>query len=248
MSIKIIPLSEGVFTIGHDKIFVPFNPSTDVLTERPTGSLLVEIQPFLIQTKGKNILFDTGLGYSLPNGELQIHANLRQHRLEPADIHMVILSHLHKDHAGGISYTNSLGIKELSFPNATYYISKKEFDFGFENAKLSYVTEDFDILKNSQQVEWLEPNGNIQNFIHFETDGGHCPYHMSFLVNSDSEHVFFGGDVAPQLKQLKTKYIAKYDFDGRKSMELRQDYVSRGKLGHWTFLFYHDVKIPYSRV
>ena len=127
MSIKIIPLSEGVFTIGHDKIFQPFDETRDDLNSRPIGSLLVEIQPFLIQTKGKNILFDTGLGFTLPNGELQLHHNLRNHGFEPADIHMVILSHLHKDHAGGILHENKLGVKELCFPNATYYVSKKEF-------------------------------------------------------------------------------------------------------------------------
>jgi len=43
---KVFPLSEGVFTIGHDKEFVPFNIDTDILTDRPIGSLLVEIQPF----------------------------------------------------------------------------------------------------------------------------------------------------------------------------------------------------------
>ncbi|HNF72169.1 MAG TPA: MBL fold metallo-hydrolase, partial [Chitinophagaceae bacterium] len=95
MSIRIIPLSEGIFTIGHDKIFIPFDPSIHHLEDRPVGSLLVEIQPFLLQIKNRNILLDTGLGYSLPGGELQLHANLRAHGFEPADIHMVFLSHLH---------------------------------------------------------------------------------------------------------------------------------------------------------
>ena len=68
MSINILPLSEGVFTIGHDKIFYPFDETKDVLSERPVGSLLVEIQPFLVTLEGVNILFDTGLGFKLQNG------------------------------------------------------------------------------------------------------------------------------------------------------------------------------------
>lgn len=248
MSITIIPLSEGVFTIGHDKHFVPFDPATDVLEERPTGSLLVDIQPFLVRTKGKNILLDTGLGYSLSNGELQLHANLRFHGIEPADIDMVLLSHLHKDHAGGISHHNVLGIQELSFPNATYYVSKQEFDYGISKGFPSYTVDDFALLKNSPQVEWLHEKGTIRNFITYENDGGHCPYHTSFRINSDSEHIFFGGDVAPQMKQLKTRYIAKYDNDGRRTMELRQEYARLGKLEGWTFLFYHDVKLPFGKL
>jgi glyoxylase-like metal-dependent hydrolase (beta-lactamase superfamily II) len=248
MSIQIIPLSEGIFTIGHDKIFIPFDPQSDILTDRPTGSLLVEIQPFLVKAKGKNILFDTGLGYHLPNGDLQIHANLRQHGLEPADIHMVLMSHLHKDHAGGISYVNPLEIRELSFPNAQYYVSRQEFDFALTQGKKSYIPDDFELLKNCQQIEWLEAEGQIHNHIRYQTDGGHCPYHMSFLLHSESESIFFGGDVAPQLRQLKTRYVAKYDYDGKVAMEKRQEYARRGMAENWTFLFYHDVKTPYSRL
>ena len=118
MSIQVIPLSEGVFTIGHDKVFHSFNQNSDVLTDRPVGSLLVEIQPFLVIIDGVNILFDTGLGFRLPNGILQIHHNLEQHGLSPNDIHKVILSHLHKDHAGGLRYENEQGIPTFCFPNA----------------------------------------------------------------------------------------------------------------------------------
>ena len=48
---KIIPLSEGAFTIDQTKVFVPFDVEKDNLQERPRGSLLVEIQPFLVVTK-----------------------------------------------------------------------------------------------------------------------------------------------------------------------------------------------------
>ena len=52
---RIIPLSEGTFTIDKTKLFVPFDESAHDLKERPVGSLLVEIQPFVIVTS-KNIL------------------------------------------------------------------------------------------------------------------------------------------------------------------------------------------------
>ncbi len=242
MNIEIFPLSEGVFTIGHDKVFHPFDTELHELNDRPKGSLLVEIQPFLLKIDTEYILFDTGLGFNLPSGELQIHHNLRKIGVDPLKINKVILSHLHKDHAGGICYYNTLNIKELSFPNSTYYVSKKEFDFGIEKGYPSYTIDDFDLLKNSSQVEWLNDNGIINGLIEYSTTGGHCPYHLSFLVRGEYQTVFFGGDVAPQLKQLKTRYVAKYDFDGVKSMELRQEYALKGKEENWIFLFYHDVQ------
>ena len=43
---KIIPLSEGAFTIDKTKVFIPFNKEKDDLQDRALGSLLVEVQPF----------------------------------------------------------------------------------------------------------------------------------------------------------------------------------------------------------
>lgn len=246
MSIQIIPLSEGVFTIGHDKIFHPFDHQKHVLHERAVGSLLVEIQPFLVQLNGLNILFDTGLGFKLPDGTLQLHKNLLDHGISPNDIHQVILSHLHKDHAGGISYINELGIHTLSFPNAMYYVSQLEFEYALQKGPSSYILEDFALLNNSHQVEWLSTKGKIGEAIIYEEDGGHCPHHTSFLLQANNESVFYGGDVVPQLKQLKIKYIAKYDYDGKRSMELRQAYAQKGQEAKWKFLFYHDVKHPFA--
>ena len=60
---RIYPLSEGSFTIDQTKVFVPFDTASENLQNRPKGSLLVEIQPFLVVTEQDIILFDTGLGY-----------------------------------------------------------------------------------------------------------------------------------------------------------------------------------------
>jgi hypothetical protein len=43
---------------------------------------------------------------------------------------------------------------------------------------------------------------------------------------------------------MKSRFIAKYDFDGKKCMELRQQWWQQGQDEKWTFLFYHDIKTP----
>jgi cobalamin biosynthesis Mg chelatase CobN len=52
------------------------------------------------------------------------------------------------------------------------------------------------------------------------------------------------GDDAPQLQQMKSRFVAKYDFDGKKCMELRQAWLEKAKQEGWTFLFYHDISTP----
>lgn len=238
---KIIPLSEGAFTIDKTKQFTPFDLEKDNLQERSVGSLLVEIQPFVIITSKDILLLDTGLGFTNADGVLQIHQNLLNNGINPDDITKVLFSHLHKDHSGGISHEKD-GQRFLSFKNATYHVNKHEFDFALENIKSSYITTDFELLKNSSQTKFIVGNGIIDNYIKYEVTGGHCPYHQVFWIEEEGKNIFFGGDVVPQLQQLRNKFIAKYDFDGRKSMELRQQWKTLGTQEKWTFLFYHDIK------
>lgn len=74
--------------------------------------------------------------------------------------------------------------------------------------------------------------------------GAHSPWHQAFWIKENNETVFFGGDVAPQLMQMKTKYITKYDFDGKLAADLRMKWWQLGHEEGWTFLFYHDIKTP----
>jgi glyoxylase-like metal-dependent hydrolase (beta-lactamase superfamily II) len=241
---KIIPLSEGSFTIDKTKQFIPFDTKADDLQQRAVGSLLVEIQPFCIVTSKDILVIDTGLGFSNPDGTLQIHQNLLDNGINPMDVNKVLLSHLHKDHAGGISIKDEmLNQHFFSFPNAVYYVNKDELQYASAESK-SYVAEDFEMLHGSDKVIVTAGDGNIDGYIHYKVSGAHCPFHQVFWLEENGETIFFGGDVAPQLQQMKSRFIAKYDFDGKKSMELRQQWWQQGQQEKWTFLFYHDIKTP----
>jgi len=241
---KIIPLSEGAFTVDKSKKFVPFDKATDELQQRTAGSLLVEVQPFAVQTAHDVLLLDTGLGFD-ENGVLQLHQNLIRAGIQPSSVTKILMSHLHKDHSGGLSQKNSrTNLYGLSFPGATYYIQKKELDFAFEKGFPSYITEELDILKTSSQVVFLDGDGILDGYIRYEMTGAHCPFHQVFWIGENQEKVFFGGDVAPQYMQMKSRFIAKYDYDGKKCMELRKQWWLQGEKEKWTFLFYHDIKTP----
>ncbi len=244
---KIIPLSEGSFTIDKSKLFVPFDTRNDDLQERPVGSLLVEVQPFVIITPDDVLLLDAGLGFQ-KEGKLQLHQNLLAAGIEPSHVTKILMSHLHKDHAGGVSMLNeSSGFHDLSFPNAVYYIQEKELAFAFEKGFPSYIPDELECLKSADNICLLNGNGVIDGYIKYEVTGAHCPYHQVFWIVEGGEKVFFGGDVAPQLQQMKSRFVAKYDYDGKKCMEMRQQWWKQGEAEKWTFLFYHDIKTPVFR-
>jgi len=240
---QIIPLSEGSFTIDKTKIFVPFNEGSDELQARPIGSLLVEVQPFLLITSDDILLLDTGLGFKV-NGRQQIYQNLALHNISATDITKVLLTHLHKDHAGGVCQRDNLGNYQLAFPNATYYVQEQELAFAFDTGFPSYMTDELNVLQNNPQVVLLQGNGKINDAITYELTAGHSPYHQVYWIKEGNETIFFGGDDAPQLQQMKNKFVAKYDFDGKKCMQLRQHWWQVGKEAGWHFLFYHDIKEP----
>jgi glyoxylase-like metal-dependent hydrolase (beta-lactamase superfamily II) len=240
---KIIPLSEGRFTVDASKAFVPFNSSTDDISQRLPGSLLVEIQPFVVITTKDIILLDTGLGYSL-HGKLQLHNNLKQAGVDPSQVTKVILSHLHKDHMGGVVYQGSNRVLYSSFPSATYYIQQLELEFALSKQSASFVRPVLEWLAESSQVQWLNGEEVIDRYIYVQLTGGHSPYHQSIKIVENQEVVFFGGDEAPQLQQMKHRFVAKYDYDGKRAMELRNQWKEQGTNEGWTFLFYHDVKHP----
>lgn len=240
---QIIPLSEGQFTVDSTKAFVPFDPAVDQLANRPAGSLLVEIQPFVVVTEKDIILLDTGLGYTL-HGELQLHYNLKQAGINPSTITKVILSHLHKDHMGGVVVKDKEGILHAAFPSAAYYIQRSEMEFALSKQSGSYVRPILEWLVKNDQVRWLEGDGSIGDHIHVQITGGHAPFHQSIKVIAEGKIAFFGGDEAPQLQQMKHRFVAKYDFDGKRAMELRNQWKEQGTQEGWNFLFYHDVKHP----
>jgi glyoxylase-like metal-dependent hydrolase (beta-lactamase superfamily II) len=241
---KIIPLSEGSFTIDKTKLFVPFDEERDVLNERPVGSLLVEIQPFIIITSKDVLLLDTGLGFSdKEGGKMQLHTNLEKAGIRPEDVTKVLMSHLHKDHAGGISLENDHS--QLSLRNATYYVQKRELDFALEKGLPSFIPVEIEALKNSPRVILLDADeGTIDDYISYQHTGAHSPHHQVFWIKENEEIFFFGGDDAPQLQQMKVRYKTKYDFNPDKAMQLRQQWWKEGNEKGWTFMFYHDIKTP----
>ncbi|WP_346237956.1 MBL fold metallo-hydrolase [Niabella insulamsoli] len=240
---KIIPLSEGSFTVDASKKFVPFKATEDELAARNRGSLLVEIQPFVVITADDIILLDTGLGLTDENGQFQLFKNLSQQGINAGDITKVVMSHLHKDHAGGLinPYT-----KQLAFEKAVYYVQQQEIDYALQIGSASYDTEMLDLLQTSDQVVFNhDEQGKIGSEISYEVTGAHSKFHRVIWIREAGETVFFGADDAPQLSQMKTRFAAKYDFDGKKAMRLREAWMEQGR--DWTFLFYHDIKSPITK-
>lgn len=234
---QVFTLFEGTYSVDATKKFLPFNPAVDQPKDRP-ASLFINVQPFLVKMEDQLILLDTGLGYSNEDGQLILHENIKKAGFDPEDVTLVLMSHLHFDHSGGMIH--HVGDKmELSFPNAVYVIQRGEWEGAFTNPSSSYHTEIFEFLQRNAQLVFIEGSGQFTAEISYELTGAHTPFHQTFLLDDGTDKVFFGGDVLPEPEELLRKFIAKYDFDGRKAMELREVFGEKAAAENWNCLFYH---------
>ncbi|WP_133576455.1 MBL fold metallo-hydrolase [Pedobacter metabolipauper] len=234
---QVFTLFEGSYSVDATKKFVPFDPAKDNPKDRP-ASLFIHVQPFLVKLKDSLVLIDTGLGYSNEKGQLILHENIRKAGFDPDDVDLVLMSHLHFDHSGGMVH-NQDGKMDLSFPNATYVIQRGEWEAAFTNTSSSYRTEIFDFLQRNAQLRFIEDSGSLTTEISYELTGAHTPFHQVFLLSDGKDTIFFGGDVLPEPEELVKKFIAKYDYDGRKAMELREKFGQQAAAENWNCLFYH---------
>ena len=106
---------------AHDvKLFS--GASTEVIkTLVPTGQAASSINAFLAKTDGKNVLIDTGMGAKSDGKLVQRLALLG---LSPADIDIILITHMHFDHIGGLAVDG-----QAVYPKAVLKISDLEQEF-----------------------------------------------------------------------------------------------------------------------
>jgi len=179
------------------------------------GTLPITRGSFLVRSSGKTVLVDTGIGNKardLPGGELL--DNLAKLGVRPAEIDIVVNTHLHFDHVGW----NCLevdGSYVPTFPNAEYWIARKEWDFWTEETTLReegpHLRTDVLPLKDSPQLRLVEGEAAITPELSLLPTPGHTPGHCSIAVASAGERAIILGDVAHHPLHLVRFWVCAID-------------------------------------
>jgi glyoxylase-like metal-dependent hydrolase (beta-lactamase superfamily II) len=156
--------------------------------------------PTVVNTGKELILIDAGNGSNgfvpRPNGGW-LAAQLQPAGFRPEDIDIVLLSHGHPDHIGGIIEDG----KPL-FPNARYVIAQREHDFWMTEGNLSDALEKFAKVyrTNAKPVEskfsFIKPGDDVVSGIRALGTPGHTPGHLSFMIESKGKSLLWWGDCA----------------------------------------------------
>jgi glyoxylase-like metal-dependent hydrolase (beta-lactamase superfamily II) len=166
----------------------------------PEGTYQPGFTPTIINTGREVVLFDTGNGengfIARPKGGW-LAAEIGPAGFRAEDIDVVVLSHGHPDHVGGLME----GGKPL-FPNARYVIAATEHDFWAPEGKHSGELEKLAAVYRANttaivdRFTFLKPGDDVVAGIRALPAPGHTPGHLNFHIESEGKAIYFWGDCA----------------------------------------------------
>lgn len=236
------PLYEGTFSVGLDKKF------NRIQRDDPPakGALKISINPFLIKSGNRNILFDVGIGdFGEDTSTDTIIENLGNHGLTEFDITDIFVSHLHFDHIGGLAGKAS-GFWELTFPDANVWVSRQGWKkvIGKEEYYDEEKTTFAHFIDAKANLCFLEEEDQPIPEIKVHKIGGHTEFSQVILFDNGEQKYLMAGDVLANRGEVNRKFAAKYDYDAEQSMKVRKELTHKAWKEEYVIMGYHDSHHP----
>lgn len=253
-ALDIYPVTDGRFRLDGGAMFgiVPKVLWQACCEADELNRIPLSLTCLLIRAQGKNILVDTGLG-SKEDGKFQrmfavertqtLLDSLKRLDVGPEDIHIVINTHLHFDHAGGNTMKQENGTIMPTFPKAQYFIQHGEFEDASranERTKGSYRRDNFTPIAHVNRWEFLHGDTELLPGITAVVTAGHTRCHQGVKIESEGKIAFFLGDLIPTVSHLPLPYIMGYDLFPIQTLETKRWVLDRAFEERWLLLFEHD--------
>lgn len=246
----------------------------------------LQMNCLFIDTGKEKILIETGIGEKWSKKQTEIYGIFRQKPFaetlfektgaRPADITIVINTHLHFDHAGGNTSISDFGfrITDLSsnetsdfskeqsaeskarktipqFPNARYFVSEAELKAAenpHEREKASYLSENWQPLIESGQLETKNAVYEAVDGLFVEQFRGHNATMQTWKLNRGGETLYGFADLIPTTAHLSLPWIMGYDLFPAETLEFKKHILPLAIKENWLCLFYHDFETPLCRL
>jgi glyoxylase-like metal-dependent hydrolase (beta-lactamase superfamily II) len=206
-----------------------------ILADQFRPARRTSVNCFVIFSGDRIALVDTGCGPYMGATAGFLIRNLAAMGLKPEDIDTVLLTHLHPDHAGGLTV---LETGEKNFPNAEVLVHEQEFrhwhDAGAQAGAEGIQSLFFDpaqgqIAPYKDEAMRLFRTGEIFPGVHALECPGHTPGHCSFIVESGMEQLIIWGDtIHVQEIQIPNPEVGvAFDADGLQAIETRRKMFDR---------------------
>lgn len=177
------------------------------------------VNAFLVQGGGRTVLIDTGAGGKMGPALGQLQANLTAAGTTPGDVDLVLLTHFHGDHSGGLTSTAG----EAVFPRAELVAPKDDVDFWFDDAKASAAPKDKKHAFAAARAAAAPYQARLRLFsdpdvapgIRAIPLPGHTPGHTGYMVEAGGEQMLVWGDIfhVPDVQARRPEVSVGLDVD-----------------------------------
>ena len=214
-----------------------------------------------VETGRERIIIETGIGDKWSAKHEAMYGITRERSLgesveavtgySPAEISIVVNTHLHFDHAGGNTNGNAAGDIVPSFPNARYFVSRGEYEHAespHERDRASYLPENWRPLHASGQLELKDANYEVVEGLRMETVAGHSRTMQCARLERGGQTLFSFAVLVPMRAHVPFAWIMGYDLYPVETLEAKRRLLPQAARENWLCLFYHDPDEPLCRV
>ena len=213
---------------------------------------------------GRTVLLEAGVGaffspelrdrFGVVEDRHVLIDNLATLGVEPGDVDVVVLSHLHFDHAGGLLTSWSPGESPtLAFPNAAYVVSRRAWERAVDPTprdRASFIPELPGLLEASGRLELVDgdTSSTLGDGYRFHHSDGHTPGLLITEVATADGPVVYASDLVPGAPWVHVPITMGYDRFPELVVEeksvLLADLVERGA----RVVFTHDADVAIARL
>lgn len=210
----------------------------------------------LLQTDdGRNVLFETGTGvfynekmrdrYGIYEKEHMLIRNLEKVGFKESDIDIIILSHLHFDHAGGILSAFEDGPLRLLFPKAKIYTGAKHWERAQQphmRERASFIPELPQLLKDSGRLKLIEGNDHpdLDLGLKFFYSDGHTIGMMISILETPDGPLAYAADLVPGKAWVHLPISMGYDRYSELLIDEKRALFKQITPRHGALFFTHD--------
>lgn len=214
----------------------------------PATRMAISFAPVVINTGAELILFDTGNGASRRPDAGSLRMMLGSAGYTPEQIDVVVLTHFHPDHIGGLMEDG-----KPAFPNARYVTGAKEYDFWSPADKATGKTErvgkmvQANVVPFAEKMTFLEDNQSVVSGITAVDAGGHTPGHLAFHVESEGKRLMITADTANHyiMSLQRPDWEVAFDMNKKNAAESRKEIFGMIAADKIPFTGYH---MPFPNV
>jgi glyoxylase-like metal-dependent hydrolase (beta-lactamase superfamily II) len=218
----------------------------------------------VVEDDGRKVLLEAGIGaffepklrerFGVQEDRHVLLESLAEVGVAPEAIDVVVLSHLHFDHAGGVAWKEGEP-RRLVFPNASYVVGKRAWERAkapHARDRASFIPELQGLLEATGRLE-IVPEGETSRILgpkySFTVSEGHTPGLMLTRVEGWSEGpVTFLGDLVPGVPWVHLPITMGYDRYPELLIDEKQGVLERIRAEKGWAFFTHDPNVAAARI